>query len=194
MSKYFSYLPKTKYGDYTITNIARRVKVKDILKNSPYVFMPYTVENDDRPEDVAFYYYGNVSYTWLIYLANEMIDPYSNWPLKYIDFENMIMKKYANQANTIGYDVINWTQNTNINDNILYYINADGQEINTDTYNLNTSNNVIDTTFIPNEWSPVRIYDHEFELNESKRNIQLINKDYASTVIKEFKGLMNNDG
>lgn len=191
MSKYLSYFPKVEYGDYIVRNITRRIKIKERLNSKPYVYMPYTVVNNDRPEDVAFYYYGSVEMTWLIYAANDIIDPYTDWPKTEADFHSYLIKKYGEASGELGFGVIAWTQRTDISDNILYYKNELGDRISNDTYDLNTGSDPVDPSFIAGNWTPHRIYDKEFEDNERKRNINLINKDYAKQIIAEFRGLVN---
>ena len=43
---------------------------------------------------------------------------------------------------------------------------------------------------IPAEWIPTRAYDYEFEQNENKRNIILVDKQYLSVVEKDLKRLL----
>jgi hypothetical protein len=43
---------------------------------------------------------------------------------------------------------------------------------------------------IPEEWTPIRVYDYENELNENKRNIYLIDKQYLPIVEKDLKRLL----
>jgi hypothetical protein len=43
---------------------------------------------------------------------------------------------------------------------------------------------------IPQEWIPTRLYDYEYEMNESKRNILLVDKQYLPVVEKDLKRLM----
>ena len=43
---------------------------------------------------------------------------------------------------------------------------------------------------IPAEWIPTRIYDYEFEMNENKRNILLVDKQFLPVVEKDLKRLM----
>lgn len=42
---------------------------------------------------------------------------------------------------------------------------------------------------IPQEWIPTRIYDYEYEQNENKRNIILVDKQYLPIVEKDLKRL-----
>ncbi len=43
---------------------------------------------------------------------------------------------------------------------------------------------------IPQEWIPTRLYDYEYEMNENKRNILLVDKQYLPVVEKDLKRLM----
>jgi hypothetical protein len=125
-------------------------------------------------------------------MANNIVDPVSQWPLSNDNFNKMLIKKYYAQAKAInssyvGNGVINWTQNTSLTSNILWYQNAENNRITKDTYLLNADLGLITTA----DWSPVRIYDYELELNENKRNIFLFNRVYASQAESELKELLN---
>lgn len=98
MSRYFKYFPTTTYNNRTVLDITRRVKVVESLLNDPYAFLPYTISEGDRPEDVAFYYYGDQNLVWMIYLANSIMDPYSQWPLSNEELESSVIKKYSRDA------------------------------------------------------------------------------------------------
>lgn len=41
--------------------------------------------------------------------------------------------------------------------------------------------------FIPSEWSPIRIYDFEKQINENKRQIVLVDKVYRNQIVEEFR-------
>jgi hypothetical protein len=121
MAEYFEKFPVINYNGKNMRDLTRRV---NFLKNSlddPYVFLPYTVEDDMRPEDIAYYYYGSTEYTWLVYLANDIIDPYHQWPLSQEKFDAYLINKYSQQSGRTGYDVIAWLQDETIEENLLYY-------------------------------------------------------------------------
>lgn len=186
MSDYFKYFHKTIYSSRSVVDITRRSNILEDVQNDPFILLPYTVSEDDRPEDIAFYYYGNADLVWLVYYANNIIDPYSQWPLSQDDFYKMLRKKYKEQSGETGNAIIRWTQNTLIDANILYYKNIADPElhINRDTYRLNNS-------IIEAEWEPVRIYDYETILNENKRNINLIDLRYVDRFVNQLKEVMN---
>jgi hypothetical protein len=50
-------------------------------------------------------------------------------------------------------------------------------------------NRLVIKKIIPEEWTPTRFYDYEFEVNENKRNILLIDKQYLPVIEKDLKRL-----
>jgi hypothetical protein len=123
MSKYFANFPLIQYDGKTITDITRRSKIIDDLLKDPYIFLPYTVREGEKPEDIAQNYYGSVDDTWLVMLSNGMMDPYTSWPMDERQFNQYFINKYAEISRTTGgsYDVISWAQDPENTDNIVYY-------------------------------------------------------------------------
>lgn len=120
-NNYFDQFPVIKYNNVSVKDLSRRVRFIELARSNPYVFLPYTVKDNEKPEDIAYYYYGSTDYTWLVYLANNIIDPYSDWPLTNDNFNNFLINKYAAQSGKTGYEVVDWTQDQTRTDNILYY-------------------------------------------------------------------------
>ena len=121
--EYFQKLPEIKYNNVLVRDITRRVNfLKQSIEN-PYAFLPYTIEEGDRAEDVAYHYYGDPNYAWLVYLSNNIIDPYHDWPMDEETFHNYLIDKYAEKSGKKGYEVIDWARDTTdeFGDNIVYY-------------------------------------------------------------------------
>jgi len=187
MPSYFDRFPVVNYNGRDVLNITKRAKIRDNFKENPFMFLPYTVEDDDRPEDVAYYYYGDPGYVWLIYYANDIVDPYTDWPMQYDQLNRYLIKKYQDQApsGTVGYGVIEWMQNTNRTDNIKHHVTTDGRILSPETPTLLPSEYPAET------YRTVRFYEWEDELNESKRNIFVVNREYSDQMEKELEKLLN---
>lgn len=184
MAVYFQNFPNVTHTGELVKDITRRVDFSRSILNDPYVFLPYTIQSEERPEDIAYYYYDSVRYTWLVYLSVRLIDPYFQWPMSTRQFDKYIINKYQVQANTTGNAVIAWTQNTNITENIIHYTNADGDIISPDTYTL-------DADLVEGDWTAVRFYDYESRLNDDRRTIELVDKKYAKRAEEQLKDLLN---
>ena len=96
-SSYFKNFPKIKYFNVLSTNISLRTAFIERLKLNASVFYPYIIEENETADGLATDYYGSPEYDWLIYLANNIIDPHTQWPKTYLQFESYIVKKYGSK-------------------------------------------------------------------------------------------------
>lgn len=121
--EYFKNLPEISYNNVLVRDITRRVNFLKQTVENPYVFLPYTIQEGDKAEDVAYYYYGDANYVWLVYLANNIIDPYHQWPMDEETFHNYLIDKYAEQSGKTGWDVIDWAKDETdlFSNNVVYY-------------------------------------------------------------------------
>lgn len=184
MSIYFSHFPDTTHSGILVKDISRRAELTQTVLNDNYAFLPYLIEGDLKPEDVANFYYGSVRYTWLVYYSVGMVDPYFDWPLDSIQFDKYIINKYADQANTTGIEVLSWSMNELIEDNIVYYYNEFDDRISPESYTLNP-------TIVAGEWTAMRVYEYETKTNDDKRVIELLERSYAQRAEQELKDLLN---
>jgi len=104
MSSFFTHFPKVIHNNTVSADISRRVKILEKLKGSPYLYQPYTVKSNETPEEIAFYYYDDASLSWLVLLANNIIDVGAQWPKTTEQFENYITNKYLVQYKSWLYD------------------------------------------------------------------------------------------
>ena len=199
MSKYFRYYPQTQYafanGSFTIEKSVKNISLKTSLinnlsQNDPYSFLRYTIREDEKAEDIADFYYDDPAMSWLVYFANDIVDPYTQWPKTYENFTEYFRKKYASQALPTGTDAIVWGQDTTRTDNIVHWKNTDDETmlISPDSYiRAQTFNG----DFVAGDWTAVRRFDYEMEENENMRNILLVNTSYAPIVLENLRSLLN---
>jgi hypothetical protein len=120
--KYFENFPLIEYEGRKVRDISRRASFIKALSNNPYVYYPYTVSEGERAESVAQFYYGSVDYVWLVYMANNIIDPYHEWPMDPQTFNEFLVEKYTEESGEVGEDVIDWTRDEGNDDNIIFYV------------------------------------------------------------------------
>jgi hypothetical protein len=199
MPRYFRHFPVTKHTNQNLVDITKRARFKLTVAEDPTLYMPYTITDEQSAEELSFLYYGTVDHVWMIYLANEMLDPYKDWPMRDSDMYDYIADKYTDEyiestgdTSPTRNKVLNWTQDATITDNILYYEAEDDDEVIQLSQDSWAKASIFDPAFIGQyAWVPVRIFEAEINENDNKRTIFVINKDYASRVAKEFKSLMN---
>ena len=82
MSEFFVHYPQISYNitgtmppkKKTVINIMERAKIKNIVHDDIVAYYPYSIPEGERPDNTAFKYYGDVKYTWLIFLINGMTE------------------------------------------------------------------------------------------------------------------------
>lgn len=92
---YFDKLPTISYDNYVVKNILARSKLSDQTKNDSNIFYPYTIQHQMRVDQLSNKYYDDPGYTWLVWYANDVIDPYFDYPLSDVDFERFVEDKYG---------------------------------------------------------------------------------------------------
>lgn len=216
MAKYFNYFPKTLYsannktsGLDTVTNIIARFGFESKLKENASAFYKYQVQESDTPEIIAGKYYDNPERHWIVLLFNDIIDPQYDWPLQYKTFIDFVDKKYSanTYADTANTSVSGLSWAMNVNNVQAYYktvtrTSADGTIISEKIQlDANTWANVAatSTNFTLQDGTTITetvakskqtYYEYEQLVNESKREIKLLKKDFVPEVEKEFKKII----
>lgn len=108
MSNYFKNFPTIAHSGLRGVDITRRIKVIDNIKTNVHAMLPYTVKDQERPEDIAHFYYGSSNYTWAVLMANDIVDPVSQWPLTIEQLERKIVNQYTSRYKEWLYDEKEW--------------------------------------------------------------------------------------
>jgi hypothetical protein len=72
---------KITYEGVEVTDIFKRFKFLDRFKNSIRFYQDYYIRDNESPEHVALKFYGDVHWSWLVLLFNEILDPFFDWPI-----------------------------------------------------------------------------------------------------------------
>jgi hypothetical protein len=198
--KYFNNLPlisitKTDKTKQIYRNLMARVSVIPSVMDNSLAFYTYDLQHSDTPEIVAHKYYGDSYRYWIVLFCNQMLDPQWDWPLSDVALNKFITKKYANTGIDPYADVYSYKQvstqynpvtgQTVVNESNISQTVYDALAPYTKTISF-TSEQVILTV----DKRIVTYYEYENELNESKRSIKLLNKNYVPQFESEFKKLM----
>jgi hypothetical protein len=130
--EYFKKFPLINYNEYAAINITERVVVTEEAFRNPFLFYPYDLAEGQRPDQLADKYYNDQYLSWMLYMSNNVVDPYYDWYLSEKDFHLFLCKKYFNLG-LIVQSRINELQNK-----IMFYRNnwyEDKDAISTSEYN-----------------------------------------------------------
>ena len=207
--EYFSALPFLTTTDgngnsIVLRNLLVRTGLIPQLAKNPLLMYRYAVQDGDTPEIVANKYYGSPFRYWIALYGNpQMMDPQSDWPLSTKNFTIYLQDKYATSANGTA-NVLSYTLGTvhhyekviTTIDNTTKTTAIKVVEVDQDTYNsiipLTTTSTFPDGSSITYTVEPnaVSIYNYEDQVNESKRNISLINSQYTTQIETQYQSLV----
>ena len=172
---YFDRFPKGQYiipgtKNYKlVSDLFRRVKIKDKILDEASLYSEYFVSNGERPEDIAQKHFGSPLLHWVILISNGVTDAYYQWPLTLQGFEDYIKEKYDNPEATHHFEKVQSSgPQTSIDNSHLIECNS------TDVGAQSVSN-------------------REFEQREQDKisRIKLLNPSFIPVLIEEFERLMN---
>lgn len=182
MAYYFDNFPTVSYdlqkdgNPIDVTNIFLRYKIVDVFKKQQAVYYNYSVKDGERPDVIAFKYYGDASLDWIILLTNNIVDPQFDWPLSRRSFESYVAKKYGSistaREQTHHYEQITQQQQVLFDGTIVpeeYF------EIDVSTYN----------TLSESDRRIVTSYEYEERINEAKRDIKILSEDYVFDLLTQ---------
>jgi hypothetical protein len=108
---YFKNFNTISYSNTSAVDLTERVVTLQNVETNPYVFYPLDITGGARADQVAYLNYKDQFSSWVIYLTNDIIDPYYDWYLTQSEFNNFIVTKYgsiANATQTVAFWRNNW--------------------------------------------------------------------------------------
>ena len=168
-----------------VKNLFKRGKIREDFFESTVTFYQYTVNGDDRPDNVAKEVYDNINLDWIVLLSNNILNIRDEWPMSQYDFQRYLDNKY---------DSVQLTQ-------IHHY---ETKEIrNSNEVLLLQSGLVVDSDFTfkytdpstgyqsINDVTSVSVFQHETQKNDDKRSIYLLRPEYVSIVMSDMREIMS---
>ena len=173
---YFARFPSMVYdikgdGVYKLLpDILRRVKLRANIRNGMFMFDNYDVKEGETPEQVAFKWFGDTEYHWIILMTNNITDRYYGWPITQPQFQAHLEDKYGvgNIDSTHHYEVSQTSGPTSSRDNShLVEVNSDAS-------------------------GATAVTNREYEEREQDRlrQIRLLDPKYLSIFVSEFEHLI----
>ena len=114
---YFSKFNQISYANNLVVDITERVVVANNVDKNPYLFYPLDITNGVRPDNIAYNLYSDPYTSWIIYLTNNIVDPYYEWYLSDKELNDFIVKKYGSFEKAMQ-KVMYYTTNSLNYDNI----------------------------------------------------------------------------
>ena len=176
---YFAKFPLFTYdikGDKNrklLPDILRRIKLRATVRSGAMLFDKYDVKENEKPEDVAYKWFGDAELHWVILMTNNITDRYYQWPMNQVQFAEFLTDKYGagNEDAVHHYEVTQDSGRTSGQGPDDY---SHKVEVNSDTDNASSISN----------------REYEERIQDTKRQIKLLNKSFLGNFISEFDRLI----
>jgi len=180
--RYFQDFPSIVYRTSEIVNgipqLTDRIVPNMTVRFKPFFenfsFVPYTVQDRDRPDTVAAQFYRSSEYTWVVLLSNEMNSLY-DWPMSSREFADYMNAKYESapgandgiaEAQVTIYEY-RWIHPTT------------GQKL------------VVDETYYDSldssQRESITVYDYESGLNDKRHTIKILTPETFNSFVRQFQ-------
>ena len=176
---YFSRFPLLAYdikGDKVrklLPDILRRVKLRALVRSGAMLFDKYDVKEGEKPEDIAYKWFGDAELHWVILMTNNITDRYYDWPLNAPQFAEFLTDKYGagSEDGTHHYEISRTSGRTS------------GQGPDDYSHMVECNSDEDGATTITNR-------EYENREQDKKRSIRLLDRRYLSDFIDEFNNLI----
>ena len=188
--EYVNRLPDSSIGDYIkVKNIFKGVSIREDILQDLTVFEKFQIVGDDRPDNVAFEFYGDSNLDWLVLKCNNIINVQSEWPLTQTDFNEYLLDKYGDY-NTL-YNGIHHYETKEIKSSKGVIIVPEGLQV-SENYKVTYfdlalgqhRSSLIEEKDIA---TSITNYDYEINIENEKRNIYLLKRGYTSLVEEDLE-------
>jgi len=153
-----------------LPDILRRVKLRSGIRSGAFLFDNYDVKDGERPEDIAFKWFGDPEYHWVILMTNNITDRYYQWPLTQPQFQEYLKDKYgAGSEDAVHHYEITQTSGPTTSRDYSHMVECNSDETN--------------PTIISNR-------DYEQRKQDEYRQIRLLDRKYLRVFVDEFESLI----
>jgi len=198
MANYFRYLPEFEYvsrlpdariSDYIkVKNLFKKGKIReDIFQNLSF-FEKYKVVGNDRPDNVAFEVYGDATLDWVILLCNNILNLQTEWPMEQNSFDAYLLSKYDDYNKL--YNGIHHYETVEIRNSQNFIVLPAGLEVESN-YSISYYDYLTDAQINRKDVIvPVTNYEYEERLDNNKRNIFILKKEYLGIILNDMTEIM----
>ena len=154
-----------------LPNILKRVKLRAAIKSGVFLFDKFDVPMGDKPEDVAFKFYGDAELHWVILMTNNITDRYYQWPMTQPQFQEFLEDKYDNPDGIHHYEITRTSGRTTSNGPGDY-------------------SHLVECNSDEDGASSVSNRDYEERLQDQYRQIRLLDPKFITAFTEEFFALV----
>ena len=193
-NSYFRQLPDLDYpslkNDRTsafdfevVKNLFKRAVMREDIINDIVNFTKYSVQDDERPDQIAYDFYRDAGLDWVILTTNNIIHVRDEWPMGNQDFLTYLNGKYTDQE----LSNIHHYETRLITDSRERTIQKAGLFVPSDHSITYVDNGVVKTE---SQVKQVTFLEHETKLNDDKRQINILRPQLLDMLLSDISDIM----
>ena len=213
---YFSRFPTIKYpykinragvtDTITIKDYFHLQKVRENILDLDTIYSPVTIINGERPDQLAGRMYQDTGLYWVILQVNDIIDVYNEWPMNNQDLDEYILRKYGSYEKSN--DIHHYETIETFDGEGNRVLPGRGGSLNMDRNGRAESGLRVPENFTftyrlyPNQpltrtlkgtrganaaVTPVTNRQYEYDVNEDKSQVWILQKKYLSQYLQEVQ-------
>ena len=199
MANYFRYLPEFEYvsrlpdakiSDYIkVKNLFKKGKIReDIFQNLSF-FEKYKIVGNDRPDNVAYEVYGDATLDWVILLCNNIVSIQTEWPMEQNNLDAYLLSKYDSDYNNL-YNGIHHYETIEVRNSQNFIVLPASLQVQSD-YSISYYDYLTDAQIDRRDVTiPITNYEYEESLENNKRNIFILKKQYLGIILNDMNEIM----
>jgi len=198
MPSYFRQVPNFEYVSRTadtkniseyspVKNLFKRGKLKKDIFNDLTKFTKYKIIGDERPDNVASKVYGDSTLDWLVLLSNNVMNIQTEWPLDHQSFHTFLLNKYGSEEEILA---VHHYESTEVKNTARATIVPKGIKVPKD-YSIEFYDDRLKRyTTVSNITTEVTNKAYEIKIENEKRNIYLLKKEYINLILNDMSQSM----
>ena len=165
------------------TNLFKRGKIREEVIGSIAAFERYSINGDDRPDNVAFRVYGDSSLDWVILISNNILNVRDEWPMNQYDFKRYIDNKYSTSLLT----QIHHYESKEVRNSKGLLLQQSGIWVDAD-HSFSWSEN--GKKYTQTGTTSVSNLQFEEDRNNKKRSINVVRSNYLEVIKEDMRELL----
>lgn len=196
MSFYFRNIPNLEYinlDDNTISeysetkNLFKRGQIREDIFGNLAFFNKYQIIGDERPDNIAYKFYGDETLDWVVLLSNNILNVYDEWPLTQESFDSYLLEKYGSYERMSD---IHHYETDEVRDSNNKLILKPGLVVNSNFSIEYFDPGLNQIVFTRNVITSISNYVYEDRIQDNKRGIFLLKSDYIPLIKDDVKTRM----
>jgi len=198
MPSYFRQIPDFEYvntttdgrniSDYSkVKNLFKRGKLREDIFGDLSFFTKYKIVGDERPDNVAYKIYDDETLDWLVLIANNITNVYTEWPLSQQAYYNFLIDKYGSEQ---AFSNVHHYECTGVQNSLGAIIAKEGLIV-PQNFSVSYFDSILETNVTQNNITrAVTNLEYENNIQDGKRNIFLLKPTYINVVLNDMEQIM----